>query len=149
MFIKFYLYYGNMIDGDRLLLMCVPQPTRINNHISFCNKHYLTIHCIRNGYGSTLPNMNGIEIPDPYCESELRQRLGIATNMCYTILESPEQASNHQIRRFLIFVPQLEFSMFQTVAVQKCNCSTRRPFFNKWIGYPRCPWWRSLVACVG
>ena len=34
--------------------------------------------------------------------------------MCYTILESPEQASNMQNRRFLIFVPQLEFSMFQT-----------------------------------
>ena len=34
--------------------------------------------------------------------------------MCYTILESPEQAKNTQNRRFLIFVPQLEFSMFQT-----------------------------------
>ena len=34
--------------------------------------------------------------------------------MCYTILESPEQASNMQNRRFLIFVSQLEFSMFQT-----------------------------------
>ena len=42
---------------------------------------------------STLPNMNEIEFPDPYCESELRQRLGIATDMCYTILENPEQAS--------------------------------------------------------
>ena len=41
------------------------------------------------------------------------QRLGIATE-CHTILESPEQASNTQNRRFLIFVPQLEFSMFQT-----------------------------------
>ena len=49
---------------------------------------------IRNWYGSTLPNMNGIEIPDPYCEFELIQRLGIATDMCYTILESPEHASN-------------------------------------------------------
>ena len=52
-----------------------------------------TFSRIRNGYGSTLPNMNGIEIPDPYCESELRQRLEIAKDMCDTILESPEQAS--------------------------------------------------------
>ena len=42
------------------------------------------------------------------------QRLGIATDMCYNILESPEQASNMQNRRFLIFSPQFEFSMFQT-----------------------------------
>ena len=41
-----------------------------------------------------IPDMNGIEIPDPYYESELRQQLGIATDMCYTILESPEHASN-------------------------------------------------------
>ena len=53
-----------------------------------------------NGYGNTLPNMNGIEIPDPYCESELRQRLGIAKDMCYTILESPEQGSQFENRRF-------------------------------------------------
>jgi len=79
---------------------------------------------IRNGYGSTLHNMNGIEIPDPYCESELRQCLGIAKDICYTILESPEKASKWENRRFLIFVPQLEFSMFQTVDVQKCNGST-------------------------
>ena len=42
------------------------------------------------------------------------QGLGIATDMCYAMLESPEQASNMQNRRFFIFVPQLEFSMFQT-----------------------------------
>ena len=53
---------------------------------------------MRNGYGSTLPNMNGIEFPDPKGESELLQRLGIATDMCYTILESPEQASNTEFR---------------------------------------------------
>ena len=69
--------------------------------------------------------MNGIEFPDPYGESELLQRLGIATDMCYTILESPEQAPNTKNRRFFIFVPQLEFLMFQTVDVQKCNGSTR------------------------
>ena len=53
----------------------------------------MLLYGVRNGHGSALPNMNGIEIPDPYCESELRQRLGIAKDMCYTILESPEQAS--------------------------------------------------------
>ena len=42
------------------------------------------------------------------------KRLGVATDMCYTILESPEQASNMQNRRIFIFVRQLEFSMFQT-----------------------------------
>ena len=42
------------------------------------------------------------------------KRLGIATYMCYTILESPEHASKYKYRRILIFVPQLEFSMFQT-----------------------------------
>ena len=34
--------------------------------------------------------------------------------MCYTILESPEQASNTKNRRFFFCVPQLQFSMFQT-----------------------------------
>ena len=58
------------------------------------------------------------------------QRLGIATYMCYTILESPEQASNTQSRRFLIFVPQLEFSMFLTfdfrcVDIASLHCNGR------------------------
>jgi len=58
--------------------------------------------------------------------------------MCYTILESPEQASNWENRRFLVFVPQLEFSMFQTVDVQKCNGSTCNPSQQmNWLTY--CP----------
>ena len=113
-----------------------------------CMVNYVPSHICPRRYVLN-PNMNGIEIPDPYCESELRQRLGIATYMCYNVLESPEQVSNNKNRRFCIFVPQLEFSMFQTVDVQKGNGSTRHPFFKKWIGYPGRPWWRSLVACVG
>ena len=77
------------------------QSFSIAGHLSVGNIPALTSksirsgkNIIRNGYGRTLPNMNGIEIPDPYCESELRQRFGIATDTCYTILESPEHASN-------------------------------------------------------
>ena len=62
--------------------------------------------------------------------------------MCYIILESPEQASNTENRRLLIFVPQLECSMFQTSD------------FRKWTGYSRHPCQQMdrlsevpLVAC--
>ena len=59
----------------------------------------------RNGYGSTLPNMHGIEIPDPYGEFELRQRLGIATDMCYAIFGKPRANLKYQKSSIFDFRP--------------------------------------------
>ena len=79
----------------------------------------------------------------------MTHRLGIATDMCYTILESPEaeQASNMQNRRFFIFVPrpQLESLMFQTFDF-RCvqTLATAAPGYRGGVYVINVKYWRKL-----
>ena len=105
---------------------------------------------IRNGHGSALPNMNGIEIPDPYCESELRQRLGITTNKGYAIFGKPRASLKLTNPSFFLFsFLNSSFRCFKLSPFRNAIALPTAPFSTNGLAIRGAlggaPWWRVLA----